>query len=333
MHRGPIAAVLLSFALPAAAALPTFTIDPQRGPASGHLRVHLHSQGFVFQQPKVIFDTTPALSGVEIAGLNDAYAVSPPHAVGPVDVFVVQNGIAYHSPNTFTYVGPEEEILVPIAVDAAPGAYGARWTSEIWVHNDADQAVRVTPEFCYGIGNVFPCSRTPVAVPPHVTTALPMRSTYEPEPWVLLYPPADLADQLHFTVRLRDANSEPAGGGTEIPVVRTRDFRKRIVLPGIANSDRFRGVLRVYTRDAAIAVRVFDAATGEQLDARPIERFHPTDIDSFGTVTIHDLLTTPLVRAHERVTVTVEAPSQGAWALMTLTDNTTQHVAAFTPQP
>ena len=332
MRSGLIVAALLLLALPAAAALPTFTIDAQRGPATGYRLVHLHALGFAFEKnASVLFDTTPAPGGVTITSFSDASVLAPPHAPGTVEVFVVQNGIAYHSPNQFTFVGPNEELLVPIAVDGAPGAYGTRWTSEIWVHNDADQAVRVTPEFCFNLVYVDACSQT-VSVPAHATTALALRSGYPPNPFILLHPPADQVDKLHFSVRLHEANSDPEGAGTEIPVIRTRDFQKEVVLPAIPTSDRFRGVLRIYTYDLNIVVNVFDAMTGELLDARPIARVYMPDGGQFGTVTIHDLLTTPLVHAHDRVTITIEAPFMGAWALMTLTDDATQHVSTYTPQ-
>ncbi|MBV8543818.1 MAG: hypothetical protein JO088_03645 [Acidobacteria bacterium] len=147
-----------------------------------------------------------------------------------------------------------------------------------------------------------------------------------------LRPPADHADRLHFTVRLREMSRDPDGPGTEIPVLRSRDFQqKKVWLSSIPTSSRFRSTLRVYTRWYSVTVRVKDNASGEVLKEWLIPHYFPTDVDTLGTVTLAGLLEAPEVRSHERVRIEVESASP-VWALLTLTDNESQRVQIFTPQ-
>ena len=78
---------------------------------------------------------------------------------------------------------------------------------------------------------------------------------------------------------------------------------------------------------------IADAATGQVLATRTIERHFPTDADTFSLVTIHDALAALELRGHDRLDVMIETqPYDRYWALLTLTDNVTQQVMTFTPQ-
>lgn len=152
---------------------------------------------------------------------------------------------------------------------------------------------------------------------------------------MILLPPADHAGNLHFTVRLRETSRDPDGPGTEIPVLRTKDFqRTQVWLPSIPTSARFRATLRVFTTSDVVTVRVRDDATGELLSERETRRYHPTDGGSFGALTFSDLLESAVVRTREKVRIEVESPSSylTVWAMVTLTDNESQRVQIFTPQ-
>ena len=54
-------------------------------------------------------------------------------------------------------------------------------------------------------------------------------------------------------------------------------------------------------------------------------------VTPLGTVTLSDLLASAAVRAHANVRIEVESQSP-VWAMLTLTDNETQHMQIFTPQ-
>jgi hypothetical protein len=225
-----------------------------------------------------------------------------------------------------------EEILIPIAFQPIV-TNGTRWVSDISVYNDSDDTVSIDPEQCSFIGLWSDCSQGARRVPPRSSMRIEPRFTSANNPAMFLLPPADHADRLHLTVRLRETTRDPDGPGTEIPVVRSRDFQKtQVWLPDVPVSVRFRSTLRVYTRANQVTVSVKDNASGELLKQWTARRVLPTDSDSFGTVTFPGLLEVAEVLSHERVRIEVDDLGFPVWALLTLTDNGSQRVQIFTPQ-
>jgi len=257
-------------------------------------------------------------------------AVAPAHAQGLVDLTVRDGDVVLHLLDPFAYVPVLEQILIPIAFDAI-AANGTRWVSDISIYNDSDDTVPLDPEECIIIGRWVDCRQYARRISPRSSMRI------EPFPWadepaMILHPPADQADRLHFSVRLRETTRDPDSPGTEIPVVRSRDFTKlQVWLPSVPVSVRFRSTLRVFTRAALVTVRVKDNATGELLREWSGSKGSPTDSDPFGTLTFPGLLEAAEVRSHEKVRIEVES-SLPVWALLTLTDNESQRVQIFTPQ-
>jgi len=330
-----ICCALLTLFAAVAAGQPTngnLSCTPDYSRPEGGVEVFIRTNNFHrFKTPQVFFGGVPS-PRVTVINPDLVSAVAPAHAAGIVDVTMTDGDVVLRSYSPFAYEPLLEEILIPVAYLPIQANYGTRWVSEISVYNDSDDPVPIDPEICSFIGLYSDCSKSARHVPPHSSMRIEPWSAYANYPELLLLPPADHADRLHFTVRLRETSRDPDGPGTEIPVVRSRDFQqKQVWLSSIPTSTRFRSTLRVYTRWSTVTVRVKDNTTGELLKEWSIPRFFPTDSDPLGTVTIPGLLEAAEVRSHEKVRIEVESGSP-VWALLTLTDNESQHLQIFTPQ-
>jgi len=305
--------------------------NPNYSVPEGGAEVMIHTNNFHrFKAPQVFFGGVPS-PGVTVINPDLVKAVAPAHAPGIVDVTMIDGEVSLRSSIPFAYEPVLEQILIPVAYQPIQANYGTRWVSEISVYNDSDDTVPIDRELCFFIGLWIDCSKSARHVPPHSSMRVEP-SKYSTDPALLLWPPADHSDRLHFTVRLRETSRDPDGAGTEIPVVRAHDFQqKRVLLPSIPISSRFRSTLRVYTRGSVIVVRVRDNATGDALSETKTTRHIPTDGDPFGTFAYPGLLEAAQVAAHEKVRIEVES-EWPVWALLTLTDNESQRVQIFTPQ-
>lgn len=308
-----------------------FGFYPSSTPPEGGAEIEIFTSSNSFHRftaaPQVFFDdvASPRVTFV------DAYtvkAVAPAHAIGAVSLTVRDNGALLHSLGQFIFRRQLEEIIIPIALQPVDASFGTRWVSEISVYNDSDDVVPIDSELCsVALVGIVPCSKPPRRVQPHSSMSI------EPSSFVMwLLPPADHADRLHFTVRLHETSRDPDGPGTEIPVIRSRDFQKtQVWLPSIPTSSRFRSTLRVLTEGYSVTVRVMDDTTGQLLSEQTVHRSFPTDGPSLGMVTFDNPLAAAVVGAHERVRI--EADSQSpVWAMVTLTDNESQRVQIFTPR-
>lgn len=246
-----------------------------------------------------------------------------------------------------------ERILLPVANHAFQGAYGSFWVTRFTIVNDLDrplvQDVDAGPfGECY-----FPqCEPLPL---------IPAKTAFEPllyrppdrawKPGVLIYVRRDIADRLHFSLRVQDTSRQALTWGTEIPVVRERELRTgTIMLPNVPLDGRFRQSLRIYDVDNTTAtcdrvmVRVFDQSSGATLGQRELELtgadggpctlgtpdyvpMYPNAAELHG---IAQLLTgsAPDVVGVEITPVT---PFR-YWAFISVTNNETQHVSTITPQ-
>ena len=321
----------------ATAAADDFHYYPSFAEPQGGAEIHIQTNSPYglprFTAPQVFFGDVPS-PRVTLVSAYQATAVAPPHPIGIVAVTVRDNGALLKSLGQFVFEPTVEEIIIPIAFKPLSAAFGTRWVSDISVYNDSDDSVAIDPEICSGLIPPHICESIR-RVPSHSSMRIEPWSVYADDPSMSLFPPADHAGNLHFTVRLRETSRDPDGPGTEIPVLRTRDFQQqRVWLPSIPTSTRFRATLRVFTIAEVVNVRVRDNATGELLSERQATRYHPTDGGSFGTLTFSDLLESAVVRAHDKVRIEVESVREHwpIWAMVTLTDNESQRVQIFTPQ-
>jgi hypothetical protein len=166
-----------------------------------------------------------------------------------------------------------------------------------------------------------------------------------------LFVDSQYASQLRYGLRVRDVSRDADGFGTEVPVVRARDFRDDgISLLGIPNQPNLRLTLRLYALDSAggqVLVRIFEQRKqvivheSEQLAADTLvaERAvtlavsgapNPVDRDNYpayAQVTDLPMPSTPLVR----IDIVPVTSGLRIWAFASATNNTTQQVTVISP--
>jgi hypothetical protein len=316
-----------------------FTFFPYSTGPSGGDEITITARGSVrFFAPLVFFGDVKS-PHVTLVDATHIKAIAPAHAIGAVPLTVRDFGVDTLRTNlSFGYTHDLESILIPIALQPTGASQGTRWMSEIVVYNDSDVSVPIDPEVCFFIGAPFDCGQPARRVPPHSSLRVEPGSANADYPDMFLAPPVDQAGSLSYSVRLYEMSRDPDGAGTEIPVIRWNHLQAtKIWLPSVTTSVRFRTTIRIYTSGGGVVLSVRDAVTGDVLAQREKLLNFPTDAPRFAVVTWNDILSSPEVRAHDRVRIEVQSAGAGwdlgqVWALLTLTDNDTQRVQIFTPQ-
>ena len=243
--------------------------------------------------------------------------------------------------------------LIPIYLEQPiPGAFGSQWTSEFAIHNSSNRDFLI--EWCSPaddsacILNLFADEEL---VPGETQTRLPNRYP-KPQggvPGAVVYllelgtEPVDFR-AVAFQLRVADTTRRALSAGTEIPVVRERDFRTSATnLLSVPVESRFRLILRLYEMNlqtASFAVNVYDQATGNLLQSRGVTiasakpqgflRFVPT----YGEIT--DLaqiaLQSPSAPSRLRISIEPRTPGSAFWGFVSVTNNETQEFTVVTPQ-
>ena len=224
-----------------------------------------------------------------------------------------------------------ERILLPIFTPPVFGAFGSQFHTDLRIMNNADHSIVI--EGLEG-GCTVVC---PIFPPPFELGA---GQEAEPQDFVLTgrpgrfisVPEEDVA-ALSMNLRVHDVSRSALNFGTEIPIVRERDFiLNHITLVGVPTDPRFRNTLRVYSPfPTPLFVTVGD---------RP-----PVEIHLNGSGDLFDpayamFTDFPVNAGTVRVTVEVD-PSivtllpieVQMWAFITVTNNDTQAITTITPQP
>lgn len=232
-----------------------------------------------------------------------------------------------------------ETVLVPIAMlpsTEVPGALGTLWRSAVLLHNPSGHEVWLQAKY----GCQFPCqSPYPAAFAGMVTEAITGSSA-----GVLFYLKVEDAAQIVLTSRLYEVSRRAQPEGIEIPVVREGAFFKRpssfLAVPGGTGA---RAALRVYDpRRAGVTLKVeaLSADAGQVLATTQLTTAVATapGLDTLvtpGFAAIYDLAAAfPILNTvtayHLRVTPV--SPDAEYWAMVSATDNETQHVLLITSQ-
>lgn len=244
--------------------------------------------------------------------------------------------------NSYAQQPTYEQVIVPFDTAVMQGARGARWSAELRVRNSGDVAVNLFPDTCWFIGRPFPCERR-IDVQPGVTQVLDVLNFVSPEsPGVLLYVPVSRAADLHFSLTVRDLNSQDEVG-TTVPIVRASSLASRFSIVGVPVAAGQRGMLRVYDPflpvNPVFRVRVIDEATNQVVFDREYSpfTFMPSDPPSPAlvpaTFDFSDALTSPEVLTANRVTVMVERIfpiGLSFWPMISVTSDRYNRFAIFT---
>lgn len=215
-----------------------------------------------------------------------------------------------------------ERVLLPIAVAGAPGAHGSQWSSDLWVHVRRPEGMFLRPLRLSDVTPIHGSERVPVW-------------WNEPgqQPGLFLDVETAALEQSNFNLRVRDLTREHETWGTEIPVVRERDFRANTIslLPAAIGGE-FRSTLRVYAGrpgSVSIVVRRLDTRTevfNGMVAVNAPNEFRPAyaeiPLDALVNVGAETILSVDVI------------PMNGLpiWAFISTTHNETQHFTTVTPQ-
>lgn len=305
-----------------------FAVYPAGASTTGGGEVLIGTPGLFSgeQTPKVFFGTTEATRLIYRGPFLGAEP--PPHSAGIVDVTVMvgeQRNVARHA---FKYYEPSaapepfvfERLLFPVH-HSGPGANGSEWRTDTFISSAI---------FGHGRPLVFhtpPCSTCPTMITTPVQVDLERRNE-----GLILYLARGARENLAVTSRARDLSRQLLTAGTEIPVVGDEQFREFILMPNIPAEPAHRYMLRLWahrnpSRGGLLPVMVSSGNASEGTN----ELLWPTaDPDLlFRAVDL-----TPLVAkfpAGERLTVRVGNLEDSIWALLSITNNETQHVTVIAP--
>ena len=320
-----------------------YTMTPDRGPVAGGTEVTFKGN-FGWPGYGVLFGSVwaPAVTKVDE---NTLVVTTPAHLPGPVHITIFEYDVFLSTDLTFTYEGAAEEafepLLLPVFTAPIPGAYGSEFRTDFRARLVQESRVELH-------GLRLPCTGTCIQQPdePWVLTAESPEAGPESvmatgTPGAFIYVPTDQLNRVRMNLRAYDTSRSEENFGTEIPIVRRRDFTsgwEPITLIGVPSDPRFRNTLRIYGYgDTATLLSIEMVAETEvrvdqlvELPPQP-DAFHPSYIE---------LTNFPVGQGMVRVTIHAPAPPIGTpippparWAFVSATNNETQHITLITPQP
>jgi hypothetical protein len=325
-------------------AAPPFDVVPNVVPTSGG-EIHIRSSQTLVScavGPSPIlcesFSVRVAGQPVQATLVNDndiKFAV-PPHAAGAVDVTLTRGDSVATATAALDYFEfdkvPDAAFFEPVvfpALVSGAGAFGSQWSTDASLFNGNDSPLPVTSQFftvaCFPI-----CDTRPPA-----NSTITIHNNNAPN-GVLFYAARQFAPKLFFDVLARDLSRQSEALGTEIPVAREKDLYDRPLSILLVPADpKYRVALRVFRTDgtAAVNVNIYSMADGTRLAGDQLTMSTPTPNPMFTSLVIGDLVQRfPDIAGKAPLRIDVgSASSRAAWALISITNNETQHVTVLAP--
>ena len=278
------------------------------------------------------FDVVPNVvptSGGEIHIRNankDVVVTVPPHAPGAVDVtldsLTATAALDYYVPDQIPDLAFFEPVVFP-ALLTAPGAFGSQWTTDVALRTNFDAvpglALPMTPAFFDSVPAVGSVTVTGANVPAGM----------------VVYVARQFAPRVFFNVVVRDLSKQSEAFGTEIPVVREKDLYDRpFDILQVPTDPRFRVALRIFRTDGGptARLRIFASAAVQPLvDAEVSLTPGPF---GYSSLNMPDLLQSVPQLAGKgplRIEIDGETGRRVISALVSVTNNATQHVTVIAP--
>lgn len=237
-------------------------------------------------------------------------------------------------------------MLVPIAfsnTQILTGAYGTRWTNEIWFANNSSTDIQ-------GLQPTNICA--PICLTEFPAGAIGRITSVESNKHngAMLHVPVEVGKQFQISTRLLELSRNSQPTGVEIPVVHEPDFfRGERWLLGVPSGNEVRVALRVYDPRALIGTAVsvdFVAPDGAVIGTTILRPGDDPRLQTPDAITRPVLAPTvasslnmisdfPVLQAHERFHLRLRPLQEGReyWAMVSVTHNETQHVLLITSQP
>jgi hypothetical protein len=263
---------------------------------------------------------------------------APPHAAGLVDVVIEKRNpvVTWTYPAALFYFdSPEldafERILFPVLFNA-PGANGSDWRSEAVISNPNPFFIENYNSIESFVCVTFPCGER---LSPGAYTRV---SGGDHPHGVTLLVPRPEADDVAFSLRVRDLSRQAEGFGTEIPVVREKDLvmDRDITLLDVPVDPRYRVKLRVYSYEPLPGMNAFATVSVMNPISKALLTTHhlpmKRDCTDCPSMPFYAELDLPAAAAGEPVALYIQtAIGTPSWAFATVTNNTTQQVTIVTP--
>jgi len=291
-----------------------------------------------FTSPPYPRDNRVTIDGVTVPEgfISDAPPLfdAPPHAPGAVDVIVntasgtltakaavIYYDLASTDPAIF------EPILFPVSFQG-PGALGSQWVTENFIASDTPAFFRDRPACCSSV------------------IAGSVQLLNDANPWGrVLYAIRGTTDSLTLASRIRDTSRQAQTAGTEVPVVRERDFRSRLRFINIPVDARYRVMLRLWAigdgpfgNNPPFIAAVPVSLLSTEVPFLPISMTKiPGTAMSFGSIDVTSLLTrTPANPNTLQVypsgySDAVPLAFPRIWGMLSITNNDTQQVTIISP--
>ena len=283
------------------------------------------------------------IDGIAVPGLTSEpdgsfTFAAPPHARGLADVTVETSAGAIHTlPGALYYFDRAlpldtsvfERVLFPVLFHSA-GAHASEWVSEAAIANRRPWFIETWNEVM-----PFECIDYPCGERFSPDSYVAFNGSGYPRGVALLVPRPE-AENLAFSLRVRDTSRAEEGYGTQVPVVREQDmFRGTdLTLLDVPIDPRYRTKLRIYLLDSG----EHDAWVTVDRASAPSESFFvPVRRDCSGrscdAIPWYAELDLPVGETDERVNVyvAVGAHESPAWAFASVTNNETQQVTIVAP--
>jgi hypothetical protein len=237
-----------------------------------------------------------------------------------------------------------KRVLVPVTSAALPGANGSVWETRIWVSNRGTRSAVISPAACLGpilCGSGLPLNSTDLPArfiaAANIATGLLAQITTLPGADVVL------------SARLRDLSHANDSAGTALPIVPEEEFTDRpLTLIDVPTLYTGRTMLRVYAlpeapepREVEVRyyripepgdeLRVLLRTDRLRLDVPARQHVAPEYLAAYGQIGAIEFLPELFLGQSTWIEVVPVTPGLRIWALVSVTNNTTQQVTLVTP--
>ena len=298
---------------------PEPSITPAAGPTSGGTEVTI--KGTFSTSPYwVYFGDVPAATTMRLDSTT-LKATTPAHLPGTVAIRIFEYDLFLATDLTFTFTGdvPEQaytRILLPLFVGDTPGAFGTVFRTDLWA------LAKRNPVQVFGVEVECVIVCVPTAGPAEIPTEESVYVTPNGTPARFAYVPKEQMKDLSMTLLAYERTS---GELETLPVVRFDEAADtEIALPSVPLSPARRATLRIYAaQPATVTLRVGRVAvTEETIHLAPGRDMFDPAYAAWSNF--------PDVEPEVDVRLTSDVP---VWAMVTLTNNSTNTITAIAPQP
>jgi hypothetical protein len=339
-----------------------FTLSPFVVPVTGGTLVRLQRGGLAFPSSgEPSLGTIPSPPTVKVgeqsvkAGALQPqvlYFIAPPGAAGAAadvtldsryadqtntpNLFVARSALVYYDPSRPPDLSVAEPVLFPIAFDG-PGAFGSQWRTENTI------ASRQAGDYTQGFPTFYrpPCAGCSAILTDPKLTLPPMSRPDGLLLWLLRG-----TEQYASTASVVRDVSRSGNAAISVPVVRGKDFNSAFEIPRIPIKPGSRVTIRLWSvENKPVTVDVTASVSGDGVStfgekvltlipfSDPQLQFASQDFPTSWVAGSGGPLVPPGANATATLSLVSFDRLLKFWPMVSVTDNDTQQVTIFAPQP